>query len=405
VDSGLQGLNATATDGAGLKSATFLQLVVLEPSQFVRRYLPTSYNAGVAFTVRLTAKPGTNIHAWAVEEHPPKGWVFQPLTWDGVLDAPNDVIKWGPFTDLQVRDLMYTIIPPTNATGFQEFSGIVSANGNSAAIVGDLRINNVLPHHPADIEPEDYRITVDELTAYAAAWKTHTPWNRGPADIPIDYVTRAGLIWKNREVYRFNPALPAPTCWLPTPQAQLAAALAVPSRATRLLAPSFTPGATMTVTIHVQPAADVQAYAIEERPPAGWTIVDADGASISAGNLRYGPFFDPQERTFVYYIVPAQSTSEGDFEGVASFDGASQSIAGNAISHPGIATVESRDGHVYLHFNASPGAQFILESADALDSVNWHFETTINGNGSAIDLPPIEPSEDQKFYRLRPVTP
>jgi hypothetical protein len=262
-----------------------------------------------------------------------------------------------------------------------------------------------LPFHPGDAPTQDYRLTVDEVTAYAAAWKKGTTWPRGPAQIPIAYVTRAGQIWKSGEGYEFNPSFAPPTCWMPK-QAGLVrlAASTAPSTATRALPPAFTPGHVTTVSVNVRPVAGVQNYAIEERPPTGWMVADAEGASIVDGALRYGPFYDAVERTFVYHLVPS-ATGSGQFSGEASFDGSKDTIQGGATLSPPATLAENRDGRVYLHFNATPGEQFILESADSIESATWEYEATIQGTDSAIDLPPIDPSGTQKFYRLRPVAP
>ncbi|MGZ5545363.1 MAG: hypothetical protein ACXWIU_11860 [Limisphaerales bacterium] len=402
---GLASLTAIARDGAGLKNASTLQLSILDPSQFVRRYLPTSYTRGKAFQVRLTAKPGTNIHAWAVEEHPPQGWAVQPETWEGVYNASNNVIKWGPFMDLQIRDLTYWVFPKTNSTGPKDFSGQVSANGASTQIVGDFRILDVLPFHPADVS-RDYRIAVNELTAYAAAWAMASTWSNGPVPIPVDYVTRAGQIWRMNELYTFNPKLFAPLCWVPRQQTSLAvAALATSSEVTRNLAILFTPGLVTAVTISVHPAADVESYAIEEHTPGGWKIQSMEGELGADGVLRFGPFFDARARTFTYQAIPTMGATLGSFDGVASFDGASQPIGGAFEMNVPTCVAENRDGHVYLRFNANSGQQYILESASVIGQVNWKAEATVIGSESAIDLPAIEPTETQRFYRLRPAIP
>jgi hypothetical protein len=97
------------------------------------------------------------------------------------------------------------------------------------------------------------------------------------------------------------------------------------------------------------------------------------------------------------------ATATGAFSGAASFDGSKDAIEGSAVLTQPTTLAENHDGHVYLHFNATPGETFVLESADSIDSANWQFEATVEGADSAIDLPPIPPAGSQKFYRLRPV--
>jgi len=42
------------------------------------------------------------------------------------------------------------------------------------------------------------------LDVLCAAWKLGQVWETGPNPIPIDYVTRAGFLWKTGEAYRDN---------------------------------------------------------------------------------------------------------------------------------------------------------------------------------------------------------
>jgi hypothetical protein len=153
----------------------------------------------------------------------------------------------------------------------------------------------------------------------------------------------------------------------------------------------------------VRPAAGVHSYALEERPPDGWAIAQAEGAAAVNGSLRYGPFLDGQARTFTYQVVPSTTATVGEFRGTASFDGSADGVQGGAVLTAPNGIAEHRDGRVYLRFNATPGENFILESASSVDSAAWNYEATIQGTQSAIELPPVEPSASLKFYRLRPV--
>ena len=48
----------------------------------------------------------------------------------------------------------------------------------------------------------DLRLGIGEVTAYGAAWRSGSPWLCHPDAIPIDYVTRAGFLWRAGECYR-----------------------------------------------------------------------------------------------------------------------------------------------------------------------------------------------------------
>lgn len=77
------------------------------------------------------------------------------------------------------------------------------------------------PRHPADLNPPDHRITLEELVAYAAAWKRGQPWPEGPNPISLDYMIRAATLYKRGETYRHDPtAGEAPLGWVNAPQAR-----------------------------------------------------------------------------------------------------------------------------------------------------------------------------------------
>ena len=67
-------------------------------------------------------------------------------------------------------------------------------------------------YHPAD-KNQDYRISIDEVTSYGAAWKNGRTWEIGPNPIPIDYLTRAGSLWKNGETYRKESGVASAPLW------------------------------------------------------------------------------------------------------------------------------------------------------------------------------------------------
>jgi len=68
--------------------------------------------------------------------------------------------------------------------------------------------------HPADANA-DGRLTIGEVTAYAAAWSKGHTWPTGPNPIAIDYVTRAGYLWRAGERYAVDAAAGGcPSCWV-----------------------------------------------------------------------------------------------------------------------------------------------------------------------------------------------
>ncbi len=69
-------------------------------------------------------------------------------------------------------------------------------------------------YHPADLN-SDWRLDINEVTGYGRAWKTGALWENEPNPVPINYVTRAGAIWKNGEHYAWDETVgEAPNAWV-----------------------------------------------------------------------------------------------------------------------------------------------------------------------------------------------
>ena len=194
--------------------------------------------------------------------------------------------------------------------------------------------------HPADTNT-DWHITIGELTAYAAAWKSGAAWPVDPATIPIQYVTNAGMLWQNGENYYYDSTQMAPNCWMPgiaTSRGRgVPSATPVPTgNAARAFSAPITAWQPVTVSVTVTPAPGVSCYAVEETAPAGWTvsaISDGGSANPRTGKLQWGPFYGATPRVLSYTITPPMSAATGGYalNGTASFDGGAQPIAASTV--------------------------------------------------------------------------
>jgi hypothetical protein len=68
-------------------------------------------------------------------------------------------------------------------------------------------------YHPADAN-KDWNLTSTEVTAYETAWKNGSQWSEGPAQIPMNYLTRAGFLQQSGGAYE-NAGGAKPLCWIP----------------------------------------------------------------------------------------------------------------------------------------------------------------------------------------------
>ncbi len=88
----------------------------------------------------------------------------------------------------------------------------------------------------------------------------------------------------------------------------------------------YLPGAAVPVTLAAAPAADVQAWAVEELVPVGWSVTGvSDGGGFDAVNheVKWGPFFDADARSLNYLLMPpANSRADVVLSAFARFDAA-----------------------------------------------------------------------------------
>jgi hypothetical protein len=309
------------------------------------RSLPSCYPLGSPVSVTNSVTPDSSGGVYAVEDAPPTDWTVTNISHSGTWDSVNKKVKWGPFFDNTPRALSYVATPPAGATGQKCFSGTVSFDGGICPIGGPACIDKcIATPHPADNNPQDWRISIAEVTAYGNCWKTGCTWPNPPNPVPIEYVTRAGYLWKNGEVYHYDPAQACPSCWVPGATSITAMALAaasVPAEyvvaasvTSRALPSCYTPSAAVAVTVTVTPDSAVGVYAVEDAPPTGWTVANISNSGTWDDvnkKVKWGPFFDNTPRTLTYQATPpANASGTKSFAGIASFDGSNAPIGGTA---------------------------------------------------------------------------
>jgi hypothetical protein len=403
------------TNRVGFVQSQAATLTVVPPIT-AERVLPIFYSPGVALTVRLQTVVGTEggeAYAYAVEDTPPSGWTVAKLSKGGVYDPVNQKVKFGPVFDLVSSSFSYEVTPPPGTVGVAVFRGLISTDGSENPIGGAASILPG-PLHPADLNPGDHRITINEITAYAGAWRKGTGWSVSPSPIPIDYVTRAGLLWKNGELYRFDSTLPAPLWWVSdtnTMPGIVRLALSSitppqPSTATRLLPALVIPGEPFTAAVAVQPAAPVSSYAVEEQPPSGAVVSlvsDAGVYDAAAGIVRWGPFFDSSPRTLSYQLmVQAASPTSLVFVGRASFDGVSDITGGSQSISTSVRLKQLTvlaSGETSLSLGAADGQVYQIQSSTDLE--HWVVLLTLTNSNSVLRFQdPNWGKAAQSFYRV-----
>ncbi len=314
--------------------------ILIQVKGSAMRTLPSfGYAPGAALSVAIAANPAASVSSYAVEDAPPASWTVSNISQGGTLDTVNGKVKWGPFFDNAARTLTYQVTPPIGETGAKTFAGSASFDGQSAPIDGGSSLDKSnLQFHPTDTN-NDLQIVINELTAYGSAWKTGSSWPVSPNPIDVNYVTRAGYLWKNGELYHYDSSQTAPLSWqtgsaaaAQSARSQVTLAPASTASAIRGLPSSYAAGSPVNIAITASPAAGTSAYAIEDAPPIGWTVSNIDNGGVwdaVNGKVKWGPFFDNTSRTLNYRATPPVGTAGvRSFNGTASFDGVGAMIGG-----------------------------------------------------------------------------
>ena len=103
----------------------------------------------------------------------------------------------------------------------------------------------------------------------------------------------------------------------------------------RELPAGYSPGVSFVVVLRADPPEGTFAYAVEDRPPTGWSVTDVtdDGAfDVTTGKVKFGPFTDDAARTLTYRVTPpANAIGRYEFAGSSSVNGALYPITGDAV--------------------------------------------------------------------------
>ena len=299
--------------------------------------------------------------------------------------------------------------------------------------------------HPADMAPANDAISISEVTAYTLAWQLGEEWPVEPKLIPVDYVTRAGALWKGGEVYVFDntPETTAPLWWVTppaspslqsasdspipeSPTSDTVEPVVKPARNLKLQAPpkapsnslvsrsgppNFRPAESTPIRIRVTPQSGTLSYAVEETPPQGWIIRNVShGGRIDRihNKIKWGPFYDTEPRELAYDVTPLPGTStEGVFSGRGSFNGRSVTLSGTqsllppgAAAPPSFVSSRAEAGQFRLRLNGTPGGRYHIEASPNLR--DWTSLQTVTADDSgSLDFAVSQLGLNHRFFRAR----
>ena len=228
-----------------------------------------------------------------------------------------------------------TGIPGTvDSTGvLAVFEGVTQLS----TFVGASAVAQSTSFHPADTD-RDNTVTIGEASGYAHCWQTGCVWDFPPNPVPVAFMTRGGLLWQLGEHYCNDPDQAEPLNWV------ICSSATAPGDQRTLVDGSFAirafgtagyvPKEPVTIAIEVTPDPGTTAYALEDTIPTGWTLGEISDGGIQDrvnGMVKWGPFFDNQNRILTYQVVPPTGDSAPKtFSGIISSDGFDSLIAGSS---------------------------------------------------------------------------
>ena len=110
-----------------------------------------NYKAGIARryanldSVRIEVTPLQGTSYYALEETVPSTLSVEDISENGVFNASENKIKWGPFSDDKARTFTYTLVPPSGYEGVISLNGVVSADGDERAVWGSAETVIISP--------------------------------------------------------------------------------------------------------------------------------------------------------------------------------------------------------------------------------------------------------------------
>lgn len=342
------------------------------------RALPAYYVAGEELEAILTVEPADDLAAYAVEERVPTGWTVIDAGDDGEWDGATGRIKWGPFTEVEPgqRTLVYRVRVPVEATGTVNFAGravfdavVVAAAGPSLL---DPQPSVVRPAMPVTFEPgaslaiEAEVIPAPTVRAWSLEWKVPEGWTVGEVNESGVWDAASGRLKWGPFVEESSSARTLGATLTPPADADgvfgleglgwfdaVAVGFEVGTRRyrehedhalRRALPAEYWGGEAVRVSLEVTPRDGTGVVAVEETPPAGWSVVPGSVTGggfhdAALGRVKWGPFLAPDTgpRVLEYEALPppaargeARFAGRGEFGGMTVPTGGDDAIQGPA---------------------------------------------------------------------------
>ncbi len=330
--------------------------------------MPGTVKAGAPLAVTNLVSVGEDVLVYAVEEIVSPGWSVGKISTAGFVDIIHGKIKWGPFFDHEQRVLSYELIAPENARGDFTLTGTASFNGETMPIVGQARLrvepaqgsgarDEVISQLPESFVPGGTllltnKVTLSEETiVYAVEDQVPAGWSVGLINQggTLDAATRKvkwgpfsdrvarELICEFKPPSGFtNSVTLIGVAWFdgrPVLIGGQRQTRPVVGTVVSQLPTQYEAGQQITVRLTVTPTPLTKVFAVEDRPPSGWSISQiSDGGENDprVGRIKWGPFFTNGVTILTYQVTAPDAIRDAivTFSGIGSFDELSTTVLG-----------------------------------------------------------------------------
>jgi len=412
------------------------------------RIIPPSFRAGETAAFELHLSPAPFVTLVSAEEDIPEGLTVQSIDPDGAWDPVQRRIKWGPFIDASPRTLRYSLTVPGSPGDSYFFEGRAQFDGDSVTPSGptiwpaaNAPITSTLVSSLAAFFDPRLPLELDLQSTPSPGTQVHAVELPIPTGWSFVSASHGGVMDAVNRRIKWGPfqddtartlhsvlqppgdaVSPVSLSGVGWFDARLVPATGnrstqpFPSVARRTLPARFTPGASFTVRIEVQPASTVEIVFLEEIVPVEATVSGlTEGGTWDAARskIKWGPFTGNLHRTLSYQI-----TLQTDPRRTAVF-------AGNAVFNSVLTSVEGPT-QVYLNHAPTPQPELLPRTpaanakfssiellandsdvdGDALRILKVDPQSTAGGTVRLVgpwifyDAPSSRPAEDQFSYTI-----
>ena len=320
--------------------------------------MPATYQANEEITINLVVTPTHSALAFAVEDHPPAGWLASNISHDGSFDPTLRTVKFGPVFTNGTTTLSYVVTPPSLVSNVvANFVGSASFDTFSVPIRGRREMmglgSSAVRRMPVSfVAGLPFRITNEiNLDAVASVYAVE---DRVPPGWSVTEISNEGAFDPGSRSVKWGPFIDAQSrdltyvalspssaqgifrftgtasfdglpVTLAGQQTTDGVSVASLNRVVRSMDVSVRVGSSIWVTNQLTVVEGVSAFAIEEQLPIGWaaTNINHSGAfDARQSKVKWGPYFDALSRELLYQLLPATNAQgRATISGVGSFNG------------------------------------------------------------------------------------